>query len=204
MKGSQWQSCERWRRYWDYRLKETVRTILLKSHKAHILTPSLHGSICRTQSQYWYLYPKWSNSQYLLNLLQNLIEAPVPSLIYAILGMQPDISFAVQHLSQFMMSYGPQYWTMTKYMLRYPKNTPRPQHYIPNRNQTIWNICGLRLCELGWCLIYILIYRDARWRMHSMEFEEAKDGVVVDDRWSILHWQREQNNWFGIVDCSMT
>ena len=47
----------------------------------------------------------------------------ISSLMYVALGTQPDLAFAVQHLSQFTMSYGPEHWTVVKHMLWYLKGT---------------------------------------------------------------------------------
>ena len=55
------------------------------------------------------------------------IDAPyakaISSSMYAVLGTRPDLAFAVQHLSQFTTSYGPEYWTAVKHVLRYIKGT---------------------------------------------------------------------------------
>ena len=47
----------------------------------------------------------------------------IGSLMYAALGTRPDLAFTVQHLSQLIVSHGPEYWTAIKYALRYLKGT---------------------------------------------------------------------------------
>ena len=47
----------------------------------------------------------------------------IRSIMYAVLGTQPDIAFAIQHLSQFTTSYGLEHWTAVKHVLRYLKGT---------------------------------------------------------------------------------
>jgi hypothetical protein len=42
-------------------------------------------------------------------------------LMYTALGTRPDIAFAVQHLSQFSDTYGPEHWTAVKHVLHYLK-----------------------------------------------------------------------------------
>ena len=55
------------------------------------------------------------------------IDAPyakaIGSIMYLALGSRPDLAFAIQHLSQFTTSYGPEHWTAVKHMLRYLKGT---------------------------------------------------------------------------------
>ena len=43
--------------------------------------------------------------------------------MYAALGTRPDISYAVQALSQFSSRPGPEHWTAVKQVLRYLKGT---------------------------------------------------------------------------------
>ena len=47
----------------------------------------------------------------------------IGSILYAVLGTRPDIAFAIQHLSQFTTSYGPEHWTAIKHVLQYLKGT---------------------------------------------------------------------------------
>ena len=47
----------------------------------------------------------------------------IGSIMYAALGTRPNIAFAIQHLSQFTTSYGPEHWTAIKHVLRYLKGT---------------------------------------------------------------------------------
>lgn len=47
----------------------------------------------------------------------------VGSLMYLAIGTRPDISFAVQQLSQFLSSYGPAHWEAAKRVVRYLKGT---------------------------------------------------------------------------------
>ena len=58
--------------------------------------------------------PKMANIPY-----QELIG----SLLYAARGTRPDISFAVQHLSQFLSNPSIEHWTQAKRVLRYLKGT---------------------------------------------------------------------------------
>ena len=41
-------------------------------------------------------------------------RSAISSLMYAAIGTRLDISFAVQHLSQFMSNPGPAHWTAVK------------------------------------------------------------------------------------------
>jgi len=50
-------------------------------------------------------------------------QEAIGSLMYAALGTRPDISFAVQHLSQFSSNPSPAHWTAVKRVLRYLNNT---------------------------------------------------------------------------------
>ena len=56
-----------------------------------------------------------------------MIDVPyttaVSSLMYAALRTRPNIAFAIQHLSQFINSHGPEHWTTVKHMLMYLKGT---------------------------------------------------------------------------------
>ena len=52
-----------------------------------------------------------------------LYAKAIISIMYAVLRTQPKIAFAIQHLSQFTTSYGPEHWTAVKHMLRYLKGT---------------------------------------------------------------------------------
>ena len=45
------------------------------------------------------------------------------SLIYAALSTWPNLAFAIQHLSQFITSYGVEHWTAIKHVLRYLKGS---------------------------------------------------------------------------------
>src|ERR1700678_695283 len=45
-------------------------------------------------------------------------RSPIGSLMYTAIGTRPDISFAVQHLSQFMSNPGPAHWTAVKCVFR--------------------------------------------------------------------------------------
>ena len=47
----------------------------------------------------------------------------IGSLMYAALSTWPDLAFAVQHLSQFITSYGAEHWTAIKHILRYLKGS---------------------------------------------------------------------------------
>ena len=47
----------------------------------------------------------------------------IESIMYAALGTQPDIAFAIQYLSQFTTSYGLEHWTAVKHILQYLKGT---------------------------------------------------------------------------------
>ena len=47
----------------------------------------------------------------------------IGSLMYVALSTWPDLAFAVQHLSQFIMSYGAEHWTTIKHVLRYLKGS---------------------------------------------------------------------------------
>ena len=47
----------------------------------------------------------------------------VGSLMYATLGTRPDLAFAIQHLSKFTTSYGPEPWTALKHVFHYQKGT---------------------------------------------------------------------------------
>ena len=47
----------------------------------------------------------------------------VGSLMYAALGMRPNIAFAIQHLSQFTKFFSHKHWTAIKHVLRYLKGT---------------------------------------------------------------------------------
>ncbi|PIL28276.1 hypothetical protein GSI_09564 [Ganoderma sinense ZZ0214-1] len=50
-------------------------------------------------------------------------QAAIGSLMYAALGTRPDISYAVQALSQYSSRPGPEHWTAVKRVLRYLKGT---------------------------------------------------------------------------------
>ena len=43
----------------------------------------------------------------------------IGSLMYVALSTRPNLAFAIQHLSQFIMSYGAEHWTTIKHILRY-------------------------------------------------------------------------------------
>ena len=47
----------------------------------------------------------------------------IGSLMYAAIGTRPDISFAVQNLSQFTQNPGPEHWTAVKRIFRYLNGT---------------------------------------------------------------------------------
>src|SRR6202522_1703715 len=47
----------------------------------------------------------------------------IGSLMYTAIGTRPDISFAVQHLSQFMSNPRPAHWTDIKHVFRYSNGT---------------------------------------------------------------------------------
>jgi hypothetical protein len=47
----------------------------------------------------------------------------IGSLMYAAIGTRPDISFAVQHLSQFLLNPGPEHWTAVKQVFCYLNGT---------------------------------------------------------------------------------
>jgi hypothetical protein len=47
----------------------------------------------------------------------------ISSLMYATLGTQPNISFVVQHLSQFMHCFANEHWTAIKHVFQYLKGT---------------------------------------------------------------------------------
>ena len=55
------------------------------------------------------------------------IEVPyakaIGSLMYAALSTRPNLAFAVQHLSQFITTYGVEHWTAIKQVLRYLKGS---------------------------------------------------------------------------------
>lgn len=50
-------------------------------------------------------------------------RSAIGSLMYAAIGTRPDISFAVQHLSQFMSNPAPAHWTAVKRVFRYLNGT---------------------------------------------------------------------------------
>ena len=50
-------------------------------------------------------------------------RSAISSLMYAAIGTRPDISFAVQHLSQFMSNLAPAHWTAVKLVFRYLNGT---------------------------------------------------------------------------------
>ena len=50
-------------------------------------------------------------------------QAAIGSLMYAALGTRPDISYAVQALSQYSSRPGPEHWTAVKRVFRYLKGT---------------------------------------------------------------------------------
>ena len=43
--------------------------------------------------------------------------------MYAALSTWPNLAFAIQHLSQFIMSYRAEHWTTIKHVLRYLKGS---------------------------------------------------------------------------------
>ena len=55
------------------------------------------------------------------------IEVPyakaISSLMYVALSTQPNLAFAIQHLSQFITTYGAEHWTAIKHVLRYLKGS---------------------------------------------------------------------------------
>ena len=60
-------------------------------------------------------------------------RSAIGSLMYAAIGTRPDISFAVQHLSQFMSNPGPAHWTAVKRVTRLPilERHPQLRDHIP-------------------------------------------------------------------------
>ena len=50
-------------------------------------------------------------------------HSAIGSLMYAAIRTRPDISFAVQTLSQFMSNPGPAHWTAVKHVFRYLNGT---------------------------------------------------------------------------------
>ena len=62
-----------------------------------------------------------------LDLTGPTIEVPytkvIGSLMYAALSTQPNLAFAIQHLSQFITSYRAEHWTAIKHVLRYLKGS---------------------------------------------------------------------------------
>ena len=62
-----------------------------------------------------------------LDLMGPTTEVPyakaISSLMYVALSTWPDLAFAIQHLSQFIMSYGAEHWTTIKHALRYLKGS---------------------------------------------------------------------------------
>ena len=62
-----------------------------------------------------------------LDLMGPMTEVPytkvIGSLMYAALSTQPDLAFAIQHISQFIMSYRVEHWTTIKHVLRYLKGS---------------------------------------------------------------------------------
>jgi hypothetical protein len=50
-------------------------------------------------------------------------RSAIGSLMYAVIGTRPDISFAVQTLSQFMSNPGPAHWSAVKRVFRYLNGT---------------------------------------------------------------------------------
>ena len=62
-----------------------------------------------------------------LDLMGPTIEVPyakaIGSLMYAALSTWPNLAFAIQHLSQFIMTYGVEHWTAIKHVLRYLKGS---------------------------------------------------------------------------------
>ena len=65
---------------------------------------------------------KWSKAPK-DNRASNLYAAAIGSLMYAAIGTRPDISFAVQTLSQFSQNPGPDHWVALKRVLRYLQGT---------------------------------------------------------------------------------
>ena len=57
------------------------------------------------------------------NRASNLYAAAIGSLMYAAIGTRPDISFAVQTLSQFTQNPGPDHWVALKRVFRYLQGT---------------------------------------------------------------------------------
>jgi hypothetical protein len=56
--------------------------------------------------------------------MQNIpYRQAVDSLMYPSLGTQPDITFAITHLSKFLQNPGPAHWEAVHNILRYPKGT---------------------------------------------------------------------------------
>ena len=62
-----------------------------------------------------------------LDLTDPTIEVPyakvIGSLMYVALSTQPNLAFAIQHLSQFITTYGAEHWTAIKHVLRYLKGS---------------------------------------------------------------------------------
>lgn len=50
-------------------------------------------------------------------------QAAIGTLMYAVLGTHPDISYAVQALAQFSSCPGPSHWTAVKHIFRYLKGS---------------------------------------------------------------------------------
>jgi hypothetical protein len=83
-------------------------------------------------------------------------QSTIGSLMYAAIGTRPNISFAVQTLSQFMSNPGPAHWSAIKHVFRYLNGT----------------------CNLG------IIYHKGG-EVEPLAYSDADWGANVNDRKSI-------------------
>ena len=68
--------------------------------------------------------------------------------MYVAIGMQPDIAYAVQHLSQFTSNLSPAHWSAIKRMFRYLNGTCNHGIMYGSRN-SIPNLEGYSNADWG-------------------------------------------------------
>ena len=81
------------------------------------------------------------------------IEVPyakaIGSLMYVALSTQPDLAFAIQHLSQFITTYGAEHWTTIKHILRYLKGVTA-ELLSPEMPVLIWRSSLTLIMRIEW------------------------------------------------------
>jgi hypothetical protein len=103
----------------------------------------------------------------------------ISSLMYAALGTQPDISFVVQYLSQFMHCFANEHWTAIKHVFQYLKGTKYNGITYKAGNKIeieVFADADFANCAdtLNWQLCFI-----NQWKLHCLEFKETKNCGII-------------------------